>query len=402
MTTARLQKARVTLPATLALSFLIGATAYSVDGTVPAFPAVAAAFGADVSAAQLTVSIFLIGFAIGQIPVGLLADMFGRLPVLYAGMSLFVASALLAAASQSVEMLLVMRFLQGLFVASGAVLSRTIARDLTEAAETVRLMSFLAGFMGLAMVTAPVIGSAALWLFGWRASFAASSLFGGIGLCLSLLYLAESRPSRVTAPALATLAEGVTAFRRSARSQIAALLVAVTFSTLMVFVTLSSDVFIRELGISEFAYGLVFATASLGYVGGNILMRRTAAASPPRRLMKRSAQAFFAASLLLLAIAAFRVDHIGSALIALFLFLAAIGTMISLSTAAALEDLGGTAGVGAGLIGTVQLGIGSAFSFGLTYLAIDSWPSLAAMLGVMGLLTGSMGYLFARYGSSAG
>lgn len=401
MAKARLQKAPVTLPATLALSFLIGATAFSVDGTAPAFPAVAAAFGVDVSAAQLTVSVFLLGFAIGQIPVGLLADMFGRLPVLYAGMSLFIASALLAASSQSVEMLLATRFFQGLFVASGAVLSRAIARDLTEAAETVRQMSFLAGFMGLAMVTAPVIGSAALWLFGWRAPFAASSLFGGIGLCLGLLYLTESRPGRVTAPVLAALAAGIAAFRRSARSQIAALLAAVTFATLMVFVTLSSDVFIRGLGISEFAYGLVFATASLGYVGGNILMRRRASASPPRRLMRRSAQAFFAASLLLLAAAAFRVDHIGLALAALFLFLAATGTMISLSTAAALEDLGGTAGVGAGLIGTVQLGIGGAFSFGLTFLAIDSWPSLAAALGVMGILTGTMGYLFAVYGPSA-
>ena len=283
--------------------------------------------------------------------------MFGRLPVLFAGMSLFLASAFLAAASQSVEMLLTMRFLQGLFVASGAVLSRTIARDLTDAAETVRLMSFLAGFMGLAMVTAPVIGSAALWLLGWRASFAASSLFGGIGLCLGLLYLTESRPGRSPASAMSTLAEGVTAFRSSARSLAAALLLAVTFSTLIVFVTLSSDVFIRGLGISEFAYGLVFATASLGYVGGNILMRRMAIAVPPRRLMKRSAQAFFAASLLLLAVAAFQADHIGPALISLFLFLAAIGTMISLSTAAAL--------------------------------------------GVMGLLTGSLGYLFARHGPSA-
>ena len=396
------QKAKVTLPATLALSFLIGATAYSVDSTVSAFPAVAAAFGADVSAAQLTVSFFLLGFALGQIPAGLLADMFGRLPVLYAGMSLFLAAAFLAAGSQSVDMLLAMRFLQGLFVASAAVLSRTIARDLTEAAETVRLMSFLAGFMGLAMVTAPVIGSAALWLFGWRAAFAVSSLFGGIGLCLSLLYLTESRPGGSPAPALATLAEGVTAFRRSARSQFAALLVAVAFSTLMVFVTLSSDVFIRGMGISEFAYGLVFATASLGYVGGNILMRRMAAALPPQRLMKRSAQAFFVASLLLLAVAALQVDHIGSTLIALFLFLAAIGTMIALSTAAALEDLGRTAGVGAGILGTIQLVFGGAFSFALTYLAIDSLASLSAALGVMGLLTGSMGYLFARYGGSAG
>ena len=400
MTNTRPHKPRVTLPATLALSFLIGATAYSVDGTVPALPAVAASFGADVSAVQMTVSIFLLGFAIGQIPVGLLADMFGRLPVLYAGMSLFMASALLASASQSVEMLLAMRFLQGLFVASGAVLSRTIARDLTDAAETVRLMSFLAGFMGLAMVTAPVIGSAALWLFGWRASFAASSLFGGIGLCLSLLYIAESRPVRVPAPVLATLAAGIAAFRRSARSQIAALLVAVAFSNLMVFVTLSSDVFIRGLGISEFAYGLVFATASLGYVGGNILMRRMASESPPRRLMKRSAQVFFAASFLLLTLAGLQIDHIGLALTALFLLLAAIGTMISLSTAAALEDLGGTAGVGAGLIGTVQLGVGGAFSFGLTLLAIETWPSLAAALGAMGLLTGSIGYLFATYGTS--
>src|SRR5688572_23501742 len=98
---------------TLLLASLTGLTALSIDMSLPAMPQLQETFGAGVSSVQLTLSVFLAGFALGQIVCGPASDRWGRRPVLLAGLALFTLAGLVCAGSTSLAMLVGARFLQG-------------------------------------------------------------------------------------------------------------------------------------------------------------------------------------------------------------------------------------------------------------------------------------------------
>ena len=126
---------------------------------------------------QLTISSYLVGFAVGQIVYGPLADRHGRKPVLLGAMALYCAASLACALSTSIEMLIAARALQALGGAGGIVLARAIVRDLYSGARAGRELSLIGAVMALAPVLAPLIGGVLQTGFGWRSMF--FTLVGG-------------------------------------------------------------------------------------------------------------------------------------------------------------------------------------------------------------------------------
>src|SRR5580700_6761223 len=110
------------LTALLALFTAIGPI--SIDLYVPALPEVGLALNASDAAVQLTISMFLIGFAGGQLVHGPASDRFGRRPVLMVALAIFCLGALICTVAPSIGILIAARFVQG-FGASGAI---TLAR----------------------------------------------------------------------------------------------------------------------------------------------------------------------------------------------------------------------------------------------------------------------------------
>lgn len=98
----------------LLLGALVAVTALSIDISLPAIPAMAADFGTAPEAAQVTLSAYLIGFALGQLFCGPFADRFGRKPVVVWGIGLFFLAGLGCAFAPSLNILVAMRFLQGI------------------------------------------------------------------------------------------------------------------------------------------------------------------------------------------------------------------------------------------------------------------------------------------------
>ena len=105
------------------LGLLTAVAAFTVDVSLPAVPAMVDALATNLSRGQQIVGIFMFGMAFGQIPAGLVSDRIGRLPVLYAGMALFLVGAVAAAMADSIEVMLAGRFVQGIGSAPAIVLS---------------------------------------------------------------------------------------------------------------------------------------------------------------------------------------------------------------------------------------------------------------------------------------
>ena len=113
----------------ITLGLLTGVAALTVDISLPAIPAMVDALATSMSHGQQIVGIFMAGMALGQIPSGLVSDRMGRMPVLFVGLAIFSIAAIAAAAANSIELMLVARFVQGFGAASAIVLSRAIVRD---------------------------------------------------------------------------------------------------------------------------------------------------------------------------------------------------------------------------------------------------------------------------------
>src|SRR5476649_3099224 len=86
----------------------------AIDMYLPAMPLIAAEFGVSPGSVQMTLSAYVLGFSVGQLFYGPLADSLGRKPVIFWGVLIFAVAAGACALAQSVEQLVYMRFLHGL------------------------------------------------------------------------------------------------------------------------------------------------------------------------------------------------------------------------------------------------------------------------------------------------
>lgn len=243
----------------------------STDLYLPSLPAIGAAFGVEQTAVQLTLSVFLVGFAGGQLVYGPLSDRYGRRPALVGGLGLFILGSLFCAFAPSLETLVAARFVQALGAGCGPVIAVAVVRDLYEREAAARLMAHVATATSLAPALGPMLGGALQDAFGWRANFAALTLFGASATTLVLTTLAETnrlknpeatRPRQVVANYLGLLRH---------RVFLAYVLVAAFgYGGIFAFISGSSFVFQERLGLTPQEFGFSFAVMVVGYLAGTI------------------------------------------------------------------------------------------------------------------------------------
>ena len=156
---------------------------------VPVLPLVARDFQVNLQAVQLTISIYVIGLAIGQLLYGPLADSIGRRPVLLLGLLIYTLASIGAMLAPSIDILVIMRFFQALGGCSGLLLSRAIIQDTTTGSETTKKLSMLNMLVILGPSLAPLIGGILAELSGWRSIFTVLSALGLLNLVLILRYV---------------------------------------------------------------------------------------------------------------------------------------------------------------------------------------------------------------------
>ncbi|HNH24854.1 MAG TPA: MFS transporter, partial [Accumulibacter sp.] len=106
------------------LTTLVASGPLATDLYLPALPTIVKAFDSNPSAVQLTLSVFLAGFACGQIIYGALSDRFGRRPLMLGGMLIYCLASLACVFAASIEALVALRFVQALGACAGPVLGR--------------------------------------------------------------------------------------------------------------------------------------------------------------------------------------------------------------------------------------------------------------------------------------
>jgi MFS transporter, DHA1 family, multidrug resistance protein len=174
------------------LSAIGGFLPLVTDGFLPAMRPMMAELGVSVSRAQLTISLALAGFALAQLIIGVVADRFGRRPVLISAICVFAAASIGAALAPSLPTLLAFRFLQGFSAAAGPVLMRAVVRDLCNRVEGARVLSFVGMGMGAVPLGVPAINAEVGLAFGWRATLVVYVVYLGATLWMTLAWFRET------------------------------------------------------------------------------------------------------------------------------------------------------------------------------------------------------------------
>ncbi|UXU74106.1 MULTISPECIES: multidrug effflux MFS transporter [unclassified Paracoccus (in: a-proteobacteria)] len=187
------------LPEFIAMQALIFAViAFSIDSMLPALPEIAAALTPDnVNRAQLVLTAFVAGLGAGLLFSGPLSDALGRKPVITAGFVLYAAAAVAAMFAESLESLLLARFVQGLGAAAPRIVALAMVRDLYQGREMARITSFVMMIFILVPAVAPSLGAVIIHLVGWRGVFGSFVLMALIGS----LWLNLRRPETLPPPA---------------------------------------------------------------------------------------------------------------------------------------------------------------------------------------------------------
>ena len=155
----------------LLLVLMTGVAPISMYVLVPALPVLAATYGSDISIAQMTVSLFMVGIACSQLIMGPLSDRFGRRPVLIGGVTLAMIASVGCIFAETLPQLIAARFLQALGGASGMVISRAIIRDLYSRDRIGGMISLVIAVMMIAQMLSPLLGGLIETTLGWRAIF---------------------------------------------------------------------------------------------------------------------------------------------------------------------------------------------------------------------------------------
>src|SRR5260221_2279094 len=183
----------------LLLVAMTGVAPISLYMLVPALPVLATAFGRDISIAQMTVSLYMVGIACSQIIMGPLSDRFGRRPVLLAGLGLMVAASAACIFAETLPQLIAARFLQALGGATGMVVSRAVIRDLYSRERISSMISLVIAAMMIAHMLSPLTGGLLETAFGWRAIFYVITALSVAVIVAIALALPETRRDRTEA-----------------------------------------------------------------------------------------------------------------------------------------------------------------------------------------------------------
>ena len=253
----------------------------------PALPTLQRELGATVSGAQLTLSTLIVCFGLGQLVWGPLSDRFGRRPVLLWGLATYTVASVLAAASASIESLVVWRALQGLAMAAAVTCGRSIVRDLFAPHHGARVMSRSLGGLGLIAMLSPLLGGLLVQAFSWHVVLAMPALFGvatlGFVACKFDETLAQRNPAATQPRALWSNWLAV-ARHPTFRAWVA--LLSCSYGGLFLYLAASSFVYINILGLSRAVYGLVMGISSLAYIVGTVICRRLLVARGLRRTVR--------------------------------------------------------------------------------------------------------------------
>lgn len=180
------------LPITILITALVAVGTLSTSIYAPSMPTLVGDFATTPDNVKLTLTVFLVGFAAGQLVYGPLSDRFGRRSVLIGGLLVYSLGNLACIAATGIETMIAGRFLQAFGACAGTVLGRAVVRDVHGREGTARVLAWVAAATAISPALGPTLGGHIHVWFGWRANFVLLAALGLLLLAAVWLFLRET------------------------------------------------------------------------------------------------------------------------------------------------------------------------------------------------------------------
>lgn len=371
------------------MALLMSIAALGVDLMLPAMGAIRESFGMspDSTAVAGLVTAYILGLAASQLVYGILSDRFGRKPLLYIGIVLYVIGGLASVLAPSFGFLLVARFVWGLGGAGPRVLTLSIVRDTYEGAEMARLMSFILGVFILVPAVAPSIGAFLTDLVGWRGTFgfalAMAVLIGVWSLRLPESLAPDNRRS-IDRRAVLESAKIVVTNRVTVLSTLTLTLM---FGVFLSYIA-SSELIFSEVFDRGPQFPLIFGTIALVMAVGMFTNSWLVGRFGVMKLIRAMILGYLLASLSLASVVLLAGGTPG-----FWVFTVSLGVMVlfqsilipNLNTLA-MAPMGAVAGIASAVIGTVSTGLAAVIGAFIDRLFDGTVVPLSLAFAVGGLL----------------
>ncbi|ORT49648.1 multidrug transporter [Vibrio sp. qd031] len=368
----------------LFLFILLGAisaiTPLAIDLYLPAMPAIADGLGTEANRVQVTLTIYTVGFALGQLLHGPLADSYGRKPVLVAGVAAFGLAAIGCTFAPNIDTLIAVRAIQGFAGAAAAVVIQAVVRDMFQREDFARTMSFITLVMTVAPLAAPLIGGYLSVFLGWRFIFGVLVVYSILIMIAILKYIPETLPVEKRQPL--RLKSTLQNYARLLTNKVVLGLVlcgAFSFSGMFAFLTAGSFVYIDIYGVAPEHFGYLFGLNVVTLILMTTLNGRIVKQKGSHYMIRLGLTIQSIAGLGLLSAWVF---DLGLWVIvpSVMLFVGVMSTIGSNTMALLLEEYPSIAGTASSLAGTLRFGVGGLVGFAITLMPSEqSWPMLVTM-----------------------
>jgi len=242
------------------LASLAALPPFAIDAYLPALPRIGEYFSTDIQVVEASISIFLLGLALGQIIGAPMSDRYGRKPMAMSGLAIFGVASLLILVSDSADQFLVLRFVQALGAGTAVVNVGAVVSDLFEPQDAARTFNAIGAITVLAPLVAPVIGAALLEFFDWRSVFVFLLLY-----CAGLAWFMASKLPETVAKngprdgsLIGQALRGFVQVFRRTEAMGYALCMGFSMGCMFVFLTDSAFVYMDQFGVSPRVFTVLF------------------------------------------------------------------------------------------------------------------------------------------------
>jgi len=383
------------------LGMLLATLSLSIDLTLPSMTMTADALGVGDAAMQMSLTAFVAGLAAGQLVYGPASDRFGRRPVLTAGLGLFLAAVLGCALAASVEALIAFRALHGFAVCAMAVVARALVRDLYRDEDAARMYSWIMVVHGVAPIVAPVVGAHLAEELGWRSVFWMLAVYGAAMLATVRLFLGESLAApdpAATRPLALLRAYGRVLANRRFVGYL--LCIAACYCGLFAFLNGSAPVLMRRFGLSETAYGYVFAATMAAHLVGAWASARLVRRRSIAGMLAPGALGMAACGLVMAGLGLARIDAPAAVVVPMAGFMLAFAFIVPPAQAAAMSLFDRNTGAAASMMGFVQLALSAATGAAIGHFADGTQGPMTAAIGIASVCPIASWLLIVRPGAA--
>lgn len=365
------------------ITALVALGQISTSTYIPSMPALVPALNTDMASVNLTMSLFLLGFAVGQLVYGPLSDRYGRRPVLLVGVLLYIGSSLVCALAPTIAALIFGRLLQGVTACAGPVLGRAVVRDVYGAEGSAHAMATIGAALAISPAVAPIIGGALMEAFGWRSAF---WFLVGVGAAVGAatwFLLRETAPAPTSdSLKLRSLARAWQVLVTSPVYWGYTLAVALVFAALMAFTAGAPFVFINLLGLSPSAFGALAVFNVAGFLVGSLLARRFAQRVALDRLLLIGLVISAGGGGAMVALALTGWLSAFAIIPPMMVFTTGMGLVLANGIAGAMSPFPAIAGAASAVLGFVQMVVSAVAAAAVGLFAVTSQMPMASVIAV--------------------